>query len=206
MGIMVCVLGTLGCSSELDPQEPGDAYELFRNAMFDNDSEKVWGRLDKDTHQYFEQSYKELEGMGATIERYLPQADHRLARNQSGVKLLNEVSDGKQLFMRVLTLDQLPKSEAVKLGSDIAEISLNEDETLAKVVTKGGQTFFLSHNKSDGQWYVMLLKSSKELGQAMKWVEDNKVALGQTVDDLIAEERGKREKIIAELMGYKAPE
>lgn len=206
VGMLACVLSAWGCSSELDPQDPGDAYLMFRDALFSGESDKVWGRLDADTHQYFELSYTELEGMGATIERYLPQADHRLAKSQSGVKLLNEVSDGKTLFIRVLTPDKLPKEEAFKLGSEIAELSLNEDETLAKVVTKGGQTFFLSSNKSDGQWYVMFLKSSEELGNAMKWVEANKVALGQTVDDLIAEERGEREKIISELMGYKIPE
>ncbi len=195
-----------GCSSELDPRNPGDAYLMFRDAMFAGDSDAVWQRVDPETHEFFNKSYVELEGMGETIERYLPQADHRLAKNQSGVKLLKETTDGKSLFVRVFTPEQLPKEEAFKLGSDIAELKMSEDEQFAEVVTKGGQTFFLVHNEKDEQWYVMLLKSSEEMGKAMAWVEANKSALSQTVDDLIAEERTEREKIIAELMGFKPKE
>ena len=201
LGAMMLVLG--GCSDELDPTNPGDAYLMFRDALFAGDSEKVWQRLDQESHEYFEKSYEELEEMSKTIERYLPQADHRLAKSQSGAKLLNEVTDGKTLFVRVLTPKELPKEEAYKLGSDIAELSLSEDESFAKVVTKGNQTFYLSHSKTDDQWYVMFVKSSEELKKAMSWVESNKLALSQTVDDLIAEERTEREKIIGELMGYK---
>lgn len=200
LGAMIGMLA--GCSDELDPTNPGDAYLMFRDALFEGNSEKVWERLDPQTHEYFDQSYAELEEMSKTIERYLPQSDHRIARSQSGAKLLNEVSDGKTLFLRVLTPKELPTEEAYKLGSDIKELSLSEDESFAKVVTKGGQTFYLAHNK-DGQWYVMFLKSSEELRKNMSWVESNKLALSQTVDDLIAEERTEREKIISELMGYK---
>lgn len=194
-----------GCSDELDPTNPGDAYLMFRDALFEGDSDKVWQRLDSQTHEYFQQSYVELEEMSKTIERYLPQSDHRLAKSQSGAKLLNEVSDGKTLFIRVFTPKELPNEEAYRLGSDIAEISLSEDESFAKVVTRSNQTFYLSHSKQDDQWYVMFLKSSEELKKAMGWVESNKLALSQTVDDLIAEERTEREKIIGELMGYSKP-
>lgn len=205
--VLLCAMVGLlaGCSDELDPTNPGDAYLMFRDALFEGDSDKVWQRLDSQTHEYFQQSYVELEEMSKTIERYLPQSDHRLAKSQSGAKLLNEVSDGKTLFIRVFTPKELPNEEAYRLGSDIAEISLSEDESFAKVVTRSNQTFYLSHSKQDDQWYVMFLKSSEELKKAMGWVESNKLALSQTVDDLIAEERTEREKIIGELMGYSKP-
>ena len=192
-----------GCSGELDPRDPSDAYLMFRDALGEGDSQKVWARVDEHTRAYFERSYLDLQDMGDSIERYLPQSDHRLARSQSGVKLLDEVSDGRTLFLRVLTPEALPLQEdEYKLGSDIAELSLNEEETRAKVVTKGGQTFLLTRDPSDEQWYVMFTRSSTELLSAMRWVEDNKLALSQTVDDLIAEERAKREQVISELMHY----
>ena len=199
IGVVGLAFGVSGCSSELDPTDPNDAYIMFRDAMMAGDAEAVWGRLDPQTHEYFEHSHSHLQEMGETIERYLPQADHRLAKRQSGVILLREVDDGKSLFLRVFQPDQLPKEEAFVLGSNVRELALAEDQKTAKVITRSGQEFFLTKGR-DGQWYVMLLESSKELNAAMAWVEANKTALGQTVDDLIAEERTRREKVIAELM------
>ena len=39
--------------------------------------------------------------------------------------------------------------------------------TFAKVVTRGGQEFYMTKG-DDEQWYVMLLKSSNELQQSMR--------------------------------------
>lgn len=200
MASCVCLMVTqLGCSDELDPTAPGDAYLMFRDAMWAGDAEAVWARTDPETHAYFQQSYEDLTEMSETIERYLPQADHRLAKRQAGVILLREAEDGKGLFLKIFQPEKLPKDEAYKLGSDVAEVEVAEDESFAKIKTRGGREYYLTKG-DDEQWYVMLHKSAKELGESMAWLESNKTALSQTVDDLIAEERKKREAIIAELM------
>ena len=196
----VCLMGPLaGCSSELDPTEPDDAYLIFREALFDKSAEQVWTRLDEDTRAYFEKSHGELEEMEQDIEKYLPQADHRLAKAQSGAILLRASKDGRSLFLNVMTLEGFEKDEAVELGSRVETLELTEDQATARITTRGGQVFYMTRGK-DEQWYVMLYKSSEELKKSMAWLEVNKVALRQTIDDLIAEERARREVIIAELM------
>lgn len=188
-----------GCSSELDPTEPEDAYLVFRNALFEGNEEAVWGRLDPGTKEFFETSYNELIEMDAEIEKYLPQADHRLARRQSGAILLRDVKDGKGLFLHLMTLDKFEHDDAIELGSRVDTVAVSEDQKSSKVTTRGGQEFYMTKGKN-GQWYVMFYKSSEELQKSMAWVEANKVALRQTVDDLIAEEQKKREEIVAELI------
>jgi hypothetical protein len=188
-----------GCSGELDPTRPGDAYTLFRDALFAGDGDAVWARSDKATHDHFEQRYQQLVQMDRLIESYLPQTDHRLARRQSGVELVEKVSDGKTLFLKVFDTSALPKEEAVLFGSDGREIRMSEDGNTALVITRGEQQFTLA-KASDGQWYVNLVESGDVLSTVFAWLDKNEAALEQTVEDLIAEERKKREAIIAELM------
>ncbi len=190
----------LGCSSELDPTDPEDAYIVFRDAMWDKNAAGVWDRLDPETQTYFETNHKTLLEMNTSILKYLPQADHRLARKQSGVVLTESVGDGKALFLKIFTPDKLPHDDAYKLGTEVAEVKRAENDLLAEIVTRGGQTFYMSRKTTSAEWTVMLLKSAEALGTSMKWIETNKAALTQTVDDLLAEERKERESIIAELM------
>ena len=193
----LCV-GCAACSSELDPTSPEDAYLMFRDAMFAGDAEAVWGRVDPTTKEYFDKSYSDLSGMSVDIERYLPQADHRIAKRQSGVVLVRDAQDGHDLFLKVFTPSGLPKDEAYLLGSEVDEIKVNEEETFAEVVTRGGPSFYLGRSPKNEQWYVMLVDTDA-LKKSMAWLPSNQSALRQTVDDLIAEERAEREKIIAEL-------
>lgn len=192
-------LFSTGCSSELDPTEPEDAYLMFRDALFAGNEEAVWGRLDPDTKTFFDTSHGELLEMDGEIDKYLPQADHRLAKRQSGAILLRNVKDGKGLFLHLMTLDKFEHDDAVELGSRVDTVAVSEDQKTAAITTRGGQKFYMTKGE-DGQWYVMFYKSSEELKKSMAWVEANKVALRQTVDDLIAEEQKKREAIVAELM------
>jgi hypothetical protein len=170
--LLAAALLAVGCSDELDPAEAGDAYLMFRDAM--------WAG-------------------------YLPLADHRLARRQSGAVLTKEIKDGKGLFLKVFTPDKLPKETAYKLGTDVEELAVSEDDQNAKIVTRGKQTFYLVKQKAakrgePARWHVKLVQSSEAVPGAFSWLEGNRVALQQTVDDLIAEERQQREAIIAELM------
>lgn len=168
--------------------------------MFKGDAKGVWARSDKKTHEYFQKRYERLVEMEKDIKRYLPQADHRIAQRQSGTVMLRDVKSGESLFMKVFEPAKLPKDEAFKLGSDIEAINMSEDKKLAKIITKSKQEYVLTKNEQDKQWYVMLSESVKAVDNKMKWVDQNNSALKQTVDDLIAEERKKRELIISELM------
>lgn len=202
---MIALFAAMGCSDELDPTEAGDAYLMFRDALWSGSAEQVWALSDDQTHAYFQERYEELVGMDETIDRYLPLADHRLARRQSGAVLIKEIKDGKALFLKVFTPDKLPKEDAFRLGLDVEELAVAEDDQNAKVVTRGKQIFYLVKQKGSkkgepARWYVKLVQSSEAVPGAFVWLEGNRTALQQTVDDLIAEERQQREAIIAELM------
>jgi hypothetical protein len=201
---MIAILGLLaGCASELDPTEPEGAYYLFRDAMLQGDGEEVWKRTDAETHRYFQERYEDLVDMEETIEKFLPQTDHRIARKQSGAILLDEVDDGRELFLKIFTPENIPDDQAIRIGSDIDELILAEDESAAKVVTRAGQEYVLTRDEESEKWRVMLVRSSESIEESMGWVGQNESALQQTVEDLIAEERDKREAIIAELMNLK---
>ena len=189
-----------GCSSELDPTQPEDAYLMFRNALWEGKGDEAWKLTDEQTKAFFEQNYLDLVAMEGTIDRYLPQADHRIAKRQSGAVLLREVTGGHDLFLKVFTPKNLQKTEGHRVGSEVDEVLVAEDEKSAQVITMAKQSFYMSRPTKEDAWSLELLKSAP-VGQKMGWVSQNKTALGQTVDDLIAEERVKREAVIAELMG-----
>ena len=188
-----------GCSDKQDPTDPEGAYNLFRDALFRGDDDAVWERLAPTTKTYFEEQHERLVQMDGTIEKYLPQTDHRIAREQAGSILTEEVQDGKSLFAKVFTPASLPKDEAYHLGSNIAEVEVAEDEKFARVRTLAGQEYVLTQGERE-EWFVMLIKSSEAVKGRLTWVEANESALKQTVEDLIAEERKEREAVIAKLL------
>lgn len=187
------------CSSELDPSDPEDAYDLFRHALFDGDGEAVWERTDEQTREHFDNRFERLQEMNDLIERYLPQTDHQIARSQSGAELLDETDSGRSLFIRLFEPSEFPDDEAVRFGSEVQQIQMSEDGHSAVVITRGGQEFSLVLQDEE-LWYVNLVDSGDFLDEALKWFDDNEDALEQTVEDLIAEERQMREQIISELM------
>lgn len=214
--LALVLAGAIGCGDEADPMEPDGAYDMFRDAMLSGDAQGVWETTDPKTHAYFEDRYAQLVEMDETIKRYLPQTDHKLARQQSGTELLDEVDDGKGLFLKVYRPENLPETSEegggglmaflgtktpVEVGSDVAEVKVAEDETMAKIVTRAGQEYVLVRPNDEEKWRVRLSQSSKVLDQAFGWLDANDKALQQTVEDLIAEERKEREAVIAELMG-----
>ncbi|MBA2661464.1 MAG: hypothetical protein H0U74_04170 [Bradymonadaceae bacterium] len=192
----------VGCSSELDPTKPEHAYLIFRNALFEGDAATIWQRSDQPTHEYFQTRYEQLVQMGTFIETYLPQTDHRLAKRQSGAELTDMVSSGQELFLKVFQPALLPGEEPVRFGSEVQEIQMSEDGAAAVIVTRSEQQFLLA-KAADNQWYVSLVESGDVVETSFKWLDQNESALKQTVEDLIAEERKKREAIIAELMNVK---
>lgn len=206
-GRVLCVIGLLlisscyltACEKELDPEDPGDAYLIFRTALFANDSETIWSRTDDETRDYFQENYERLLEMNALIERYLPQTDHELARQQSGVEILARVHSGETLFLEVFTPQNLPDNAAMHFGSTIQEIRMAEDGETAIILTRGAQEFVMTYQETE--WYVNLVRSEDFLDASFQWIDRNEVALRQTVEDLIAQERRVREAIIAELMG-----
>lgn len=197
--VLVISLATTGCSENLDPHDPEGAYNLYRDALLANDAEGVWARLDPTTRQYFQEQYETLVEMDEMIERYLPATDHKIARRQAGSVLTDRVTDGKGLFLELFQPQNLELEPGHRVGMTVDEIKIDEDETAAVLTTLGNDTLYLSRGE-DQQWYVMLVRSSTLVGERMKWLAENRTALQQTVEDLIDEERQKREAIIAELM------
>ena len=203
LALLWCVgVGGLGCSGELDPKEPDDAYLMFRDALFAGDAAQVWERLDPSTHDYFQKRYERLARMDQEIQRYLPQADWRLARKQSGTVLLAEVKDGKGLFMRLLTPKNVPRDKAFELGSEVGKVTLAEDKKSAIILTRGEQSYVMVRDDKTQQWHVALHHSTTTLkpDKSLAWLDANESALRQTVEDLIAEERARREAVIASLL------
>ncbi len=187
------------CSGELDPTKPEDAYLIFRDALFEDDHATIWQRSDQATHEYFQIRYDQLTQMGVFIERYLPLTDHRLARRQSGVELTETAKNGQELFAKVFQPKLLATTPGVIFGSNVREIQISEDGKAAIIVTRGQQEFPLVL-AADGQWYVGLVDVGEIVETSFQWIDQNESALKQTVEDLIVEERKKREAVIAELM------
>lgn len=199
--VVLWALGFLaGCAAELDPAKPDGAYHLFRDAMLQGDAQGVWANTDEKTHRYFQEQFDYLVEMDEMIARYLPQTDHRIARNQSGTVLLQEVRDGQGLFLKVFQADKIPNEEAIRIGSDIDELIVAKDDSGAKVITRAGQEYVLTRDAEAKRWFVRLPTSVES---SMQWLGQNRSAMQQTVEDLIAEERDRREAIIAELMQLK---
>lgn len=197
--LVLCAGTSMACGEKVDPTDPEGAYNLYLKALWSGDAEGVWVRLSPSTKEYFQNQYEVLVAMDETIEKYLPPTDHKIAREQAGSILTDKVTDGKTLFLQVFQPKNLKIEEAHKVGAAVDEIRINEDETAAELKTLGGDVLYLTKD-TDQQWYVMLVRSSAAVGERMKWLEQNQSALQQTVEDLIDEERKKREAVIAELM------
>lgn len=187
------------CSGELDPSDPEDAYEIFRDALLEGDGQTVWERSDEDTRQFVDDRFDSLREMDELIERYLPATDHQLARSQTGAELLDELDSPEELFVRVFESNALPDDEAMYVGSAPEQIQMAEDEESAVILTRGQQEFVLVLEEDD-LWYVNLVDSGEFLPNAFAWIDENEQNLEQTVQDLIAEERQAREEIIADLL------
>ena len=206
--VIIAVLLTLatmtGCEKNVDPTDPEGAYNLYIDALFTGDAETVWNRAAPSTHEYFQEQFDVLVQMDETIRRYLPPTDHKIAREQAGSILTNSATDGKTLFLQVFKPDTLALKEKHRVGSVVDQIRVNEEGTIAELKTLGGDVIYLTKGDKE-QWFVMLVRSSSAVTDQMKWLGENESALKQTIEDLIAEERTKREAVIAELMRLQAP-
>lgn len=191
-----------GCSDKLDPSDPEGAYNLFKTAMLAGDKETMWNHMAPSSQKFFDAQLERLKGMDEKIGRYLPPTDHKLARTQAGSILTEEMTTGRQLFEKVVTPNNLPKDEKYLVGLAVEEINISEDEKTAAIMTRGKQKVLLQYDEKGEKWDVMFVESFEPLKDAMKWLDQNESALDSTIDDLLSEERRKREAILAELMGF----
>lgn len=196
-----------GCGEKLDTTDPEGTYNLYRNALFEGNAEKVYDLLAPDSIQYFEDEFLRLQRMDKTIARYLPITDHKLARRQAGSILTDEITDGKSLFLKVFQPASMKLSKSSRwnqspfeVGAIVEEIQVSEDGKAAKLTTKAKEEYRFQKNEKE-QWELQLVQSAQAFQSAMEWMKQNENALQQTIDDLIEEETTKRESIIADLMG-----
>ncbi len=197
----------LGCGEKLDTTDPEGTYNLYRDALFEGNAEKVYALLAPGSIKYFEDEYLRLQRMDKTIARYLPITDHKLARRQAGSILTDEVKDGRTLFLKVFKPASMKLSKSSRwnqspfeVGAIVEEIQVSEDGNVAKLTTKARQEYRFQKNKT-GEWKLQLVQSAQAFQEAMGWMAANESALQQTIDDLIEEETTDRESIIADLMG-----
>ncbi|MEZ4462367.1 MAG: hypothetical protein R3E66_22110 [bacterium] len=203
--LLMLALSTLllsACGDKLDPSDPEGAFNLFKTAMLNGDRDTMWEHMAPSSREYFDAQLKRLHAMDEKIARYLPPTDHKLARTQAGSILTDSMTTGRQLFDKVVTPSGLPKDEKYLVGLTVEEIKVSEDEKTAAILTRGKQKVLLQYDEKNDRWDVMFVESFEPLKTAMKWMDANENALNQTIDDLLSEERRKRETILAELMGF----
>ncbi len=197
----------LGCGEKLETSDPEGTYNLYRNALFEGDSEKIYVLLAPESIAYFDDEFARLERMDETIAKYLPITDHKLARRQAGSILTDEVKDGHGLFLKIFKPSSMELSKSSRwnqspyeVGAIVDEIQVSEDGKAAKLTTKAKEEYHFEKTEK-GVWKLQLVQSAKAFQDATQWMRKNERSLQQTIDDLIEEERTKRETIIAELMG-----
>ena len=203
--LLMLALGTLllsACGDKLDPSDPEGAFNLFKTAMLNGDRDTMWDHMAPSSRDYFDAQLKRLHAMDEKIGRYLPPTDHKVARTQAGSILTDTMITGRQLFDKVVTPSGLPKDEKYLVGLTVEEIKISEDEKTAAILTRGKQKILLQYDEKNDRWDVMFVESFEPLKTAMTWMDANENALNQTIDDLLSEERRKRETILAELMGF----
>ncbi len=196
VSVAVCATA-VGCGPSEDPANPAGGYNLFRKGLLQTDSELVWERLDQRSREYFQRRYDQLVSMDRKIEQYMPPTDHRLARKQSGTVLLEEIEGPKGLFERVIDLKNLKASRATELGSLVGGVKVQKDKQTAIIETRGGRTYRMV--RQDDEWYVNLVDSVPAVDKSFEWLDKNREALAQTVNDRIEDEKERREEIIAQL-------
>lgn len=200
--LIMLALGTVfltACGGKLDPSDPEGAFNLFKTAMLNGDRDTMWNHIAPSSQEYFDAQLGRLKEMDEKIGRYLPPTDHKLARRQAGSILTDELSTGRQLFDKIVTPSNLPKDEKYLVGLTVAEIKVSEDEKTAAILTRAKQKVLLQFDEKNEEWDIMFVESFASLKDAMKWLDSNENALDQTIDDLLSEERRKREAILAEL-------
>lgn len=177
-----------GCQEEYLPSEPDGAYMLWRQALLSGDIEGVYDLLDEDTHADLDERVGVMREMSEDILRYLPQVDQKLARQQTGVVLLNKhnIETGADLFKVLFKPDKLEVTPSIEVGTEISELTLNEAGDEAVIVVYSSQQFLMRKNQ-EGQWRVSSWKTL--CLERTQWILDNRDALEQTVQDLINEEK-----------------
>jgi hypothetical protein len=189
----------VSCSEEVVETEPEGAYIIWRQALFDGDEGRVYEQLDAQTKRVFQERFERLLLMSQDIQRYLPQADQKLAREQTGVVMLSRhgIKDGEGLFRALVELDKLEVSPEIEVGTEVSEVEINESGTEAAVVVYAGQQFVL-RKEEEGRWRIA---SWHQLcSERTQWILDNSQVLEQTVQDLINEEKEETDAVIKYLL------
>lgn len=199
--VVLVAVASLGssCSEELIPEEPEGAYLLWRKALLSGDTEGVYAYLDGSTHTLLDKRVQVLERMNEDIARYLPQVDQKLARNQTGVVLLekHEIENGGGLFGVIFQPTKLEVTPEIEVGTLISSVEYNEAGDEAAIISDAGQEFRLK-KESDGVWRITSWKGLCE--DRTQWILDNQTALEQTVQDLINEEQEEIDAVIKFLL------
>ncbi|MBN1946473.1 MAG: hypothetical protein JW797_12430 [Bradymonadales bacterium] len=147
--------GLSACKQEAPLTEPEGGYLAFRDALLAGNSAALWPCLAQETQQVFRDAWTDLNILAVSINNLSP-SDQVEARDRTALFLLEIASDPQGLFQAMVRLENLVGDEALRLGSAIDDITVDEDGRQATVTTKAQQQFELVEEE-DGVWRVRSL-------------------------------------------------
>lgn len=171
--VVTMIVGVWGCSSETSPNEPEGGYLVFRDALLTGNIPTLWESVSQTTRTLYDDAYNDLLVTAESIER-LPPEDRVLARERTGISLLERADSGEELFAVLIRLELLIGDNAFSAGTEIDEITLDSSGDRATVVTDAEQAVELVLEE-DGIWRVTTLEPFAR--NALRPFSDNLIAV-----------------------------
>ena len=206
--VVLTLSSAMSCSEdEAVPTEPAGAFLLFNQALAERDNEVVWELLDAPTKALFEEYYQKLQAADLIIERYFDPVDRAPAREKAGLGILNEIEDGRGLFLFLFDSEVIAYDKDQEVGADIEELHLNEDENRATILTNSGERYELVL-EDDQHWRISSFREM--LKKKLYPIHVSLEALKEYAKEAIEKEEERRSQLLAtykiELENQKARE
>ena len=195
------LLGSVACSSEIDPHEAEGGYLRFREALLGNDSRGLWECLSKDTKALFDDALNDPLNIQESLASLSP-TDQTIVQERTTVQLLQVADDAETLFNVLVRLENLSGDETYRIGSAIQTLTVAADESTALVLTESNQEIELV-KEEDGIWRVSSL--GEVIQNALDPIASDVMAVGVMVADS-AYMRRSHEEILRLLGSAPTPE
>lgn len=199
---IVCILAllvSLAAACEEDRPEPTDpegAYRLFIEAIEAKDEDAVWEYLDQGTKDLFAEQYKALVRIDRIIEAYFDPSEHRYMRERTGAYLLESehIDSAKALYHFIFDVRDIVFEGDHEVGATIDEFNYtDEDETVAMILTRGGQSFVMM-KEEDKIWRTASLRNMFE--DAVTPIKNSESALKDFAKENLMDERQRRVEVV----------
>ena len=153
----------VACQESFSPDDPRAVYQTFRDGLLTGDTAVVWSLLTPTAQQVYENAYGDLLVMEEAIT-LLSEDDQRIVRERTGVGLLQAAASGEALFGVLTHLQYLINDDTYRQGSEIENHTLEPNGSLAEIITRSGQTIFLTAD-TETDWRIQAVSvPDNELG------------------------------------------